>query len=229
MKKIAPSFLSADIWQVKEQIQALEQAGCEYLHLDVMDGVFVPNISFGPGWIKGLRPHSKMIFDAHLMVDEPDRFLPAFKEAGCDYCTVHEEACRHLDRTLRYIRDLGMKPGLALNPATPINRIEEVAHLVDLVLIMSVNPGFGGQKFIHNALSKLRRVYDWRGTYNMNFLIEVDGGVTAENAYDIAAAGADLLVAGSAVLAKADVAKAFLQVSQAANEEQPKNVAKVLE
>ena len=217
MKFIAPSFLSADIWRVAEQVSALEEAGCTYLHLDVMDGSFVPNISFGPGWIKSLRPHTKMIFDAHLMVEEPDRFLPAFAEAGCQICTIHAEACRHLDRSLRLIRDLSMKPGVALNPATPLCAVENVLDLVDLALVMSVNPGFGGQKFIPRALLKLNELREMREAAELSFLIEVDGGVTAANAQTVAEAGADLLVAGSAVLAKPDVAAAYREVAAAAN------------
>ena len=217
MKYIAPSFLSADIWHTADQLTALEEAGCRYLHLDVMDGTFVPNISFGPGWIKSLRPHVDMIFDAHLMVEEPDRFLPAFAEAGCTICTVHAEACKHLDRTLHLIQDLGMQPGVALNPATPLCALENVADLVDLVLIMSVNPGFGGQKFIPQALHKLRQIWNLREAWDHNFLIEVDGGVTVTNAAAVAAAGADLLVAGSAVLAKPDVVAAYLELTATAN------------
>ncbi len=219
MKYIAPSFLSADIWQVAQQVSALEAAGCTYLHLDVMDGAFVPNISFGPGWIKGLRPHSRMTFDAHLMVEEPDRYLADFAAAGCQICTVHYEACKHLDRTLGHIRELGMAPGVALNPATAVSLLENVLDKVDLVLVMSVNPGFGGQKFIPQALRKLEQVRDARAALGKDFLIEVDGGVTAENAAEIAAAGADLLVAGSAVLAKADVAAAYRQLDAAVNRE----------
>ena len=217
MKFIAPSFLSADIWRVAEQVSALEEAGCTYLHLDVMDGSFVPNISFGSGWIKSLRPHTKMIFDAHLMVEEPDRFLPAFAEAGCQICTIHAEACRHLDRSLRLIRDLSMNPGVALNPATPLCAVENVLDLVDLALVMSVNPGFGGQKFIPRALLKLNELREMREAAELSFLIEVDGGVTAANAQTVAEAGADLLVAGSAVLAKPDVAAAYREVAAAAN------------
>lgn len=217
MKKIAPSFLAADIWRIAGQISALETAGCEYLHLDIMDGKFVPNISFGPDWVKSLRPHSNMLFDAHLMVEEPDYLLSAFAEAGSDYCVVHAEACRHLDRTLHLIRELGMRPGLALNPATPLAMAEEVLDLCELVLIMSVNPGFCGQKFIPQALDRLQRLAQMRRARGLSFIIQVDGGVNLDNAAQIAAAGADLLVAGSAVFGQPDPAAAYCALSAAAN------------
>ena len=209
MAKIAPSFLAADIWRVAEQIESLEATGCEYLHLDVMDGRFVPNISFGPPYIKSLRPHSQMIFDTHLMVDEPDRFFADFKAAGADMLTVHLEACRHLHRSIQAIKGLGLKAGVALNPATPLHQLSEILSEVDLVLLMSVNPGFGGQKFIAQSLDKLHNLAALRQEQGLNFLIEVDGGITEGNAAEIAAAGADLLVAGSSVFGRDDVAGAY--------------------
>lgn len=217
MKQVAPSFLSADIWRAAQQVQDLEQAGCKYLHLDIMDGHFVPNISFGPAWVKGLRPHCGLVFDAHLMVEEPDFLLESFAKAGVDYLTVHVEAVKHLDRTVARIRELGMKPGVALNPATSLSTLEEVLPLVDLALVMSVNPGFGGQKLIPYALHKVERLADIRRSLGLSFLIEIDGGVTADNAASASAAGADLLVAGSAVFGKENVAAAFTAVQQAAN------------
>ena len=212
MKYIAPSFLSADIWRVAEQITQLEQAGCQYLHLDVMDGSFVPNISFGSGIIKSIRPHTKMIFDTHLMVEEPDRFIEDYAGAGADILTVHAEACRHLHRTVQHIRSLDMRPGVSLNPATPISILEEIISDIDLVLVMSVNPGFGGQKFIPGTLDKLRRLSAIRSEKQLDFILEVDGGVNAQNAGIIAGAGADLLVAGSAVFGAGDCADAYNKI-----------------
>lgn len=212
MAKIAPSFLSADIWRVAEQVSGLEQAGCEYLHLDVMDGCFVPNISFGPPYIKSLRPHSKMLFDVHLMVEEPERFLEDFAAAGADMITVHAEACRHLHRVVQRIKSLGLKAGVAVNPATPTSLLKEILPELDLVLLMSVNPGFGGQSFIESSLSKLRRLAKLRAKKGLSFLIEIDGGATADNAAALCAAGADILVAGSAVFAKENPADAYLEL-----------------
>jgi ribulose-phosphate 3-epimerase len=208
--QIAPSFLSADIWRVAEQVGGLEQAGCQYLHLDVMDGCFVPNISFGPPIINSLRPHSRMTFDTHLMIEEPYRYLADFAAAGADIITVHAEACRHLHRTLLKIKDLGKKAGVALNPATPLTMLEEILPELDLALLMSVNPGFGGQSFISAALEKIRRMHEMRAIRSCSFIIEVDGGVSADNAAILAQAGADLLVAGAAVFGQSNPAEAYL-------------------
>ncbi len=215
MKKIAPSFLSADIWQVAAQLSALEEAGCEYLHLDIMDGHFVPNISFGAHYIQGLRKHSKMIFDTHLMVEEPDFLLEDFVKAGADIITVHVEAIKHLHRTIERIKSYGLKAGVSLNPATPLSALEEILPLIDLVLIMSVNPGFGGQSFIPEAINKIERLAAIKKANNYQFIIEVDGGAKQDNIAQIAAAGAELIVAGSAVFGQENPAKAYQSLAAA--------------
>lgn len=196
---LSPSLLSVDFAHIADGIGELDRARVPALHLDVMDGAFVPNISFGAPLIKCLRKETDMLFDVHLMVDEPSRYLADFKAAGADWVTVHAEACRHLHSTVMQIKSLGMKAGVALNPATPVSALDYVLGDIDMVLVMSVNPGFGGQTFIKSSLRKLaevRRMADERGA---DIDIEVDGGVNTKNVRDVIAAGANVIVAGSAV------------------------------
>ncbi|WP_077326102.1 ribulose-phosphate 3-epimerase [Virgibacillus siamensis] len=204
MTKIAPSILSADFSKLGEEIRDVEQAGADYIHVDVMDGHFVPNITIGPLIVEAIKPVTKLPLDVHLMIENPDAFIPQFAEAGASIITVHQEACVHLHRTLQLIRNSGVKPGVVINPATPPELIKEILPEVDLVLIMTVNPGFGGQSFIHQAARKIETVARWRKELNLSFEIEVDGGVNPETASICTDAGADVLVAGSAVFKKTD-------------------------
>lgn len=199
MYKLAPSILAADFSHLGEQIKAVERAGADYLHIDVMDGMFVPSISFGLPVIENIRKESNLVFDVHLMIEEPGRYVKQFAAAGADILNVHVEACTHLQRTISEIKELGLKAGVTLNPATPLSTLEYVLNDVDLVLIMSVNPGFGGQKFIPFTMQKLNDLREMRLRKNASAEIEVDGGVTLTNAKEIMEAGAEVLVSGSSV------------------------------
>ncbi|RMF48187.1 MAG: ribulose-phosphate 3-epimerase [Deltaproteobacteria bacterium] len=206
MIKIAPSILSADFGRLAEEISAVDAAGADYIHVDVMDGHFVPNITIGPLVVDAIRPVTEKPLDVHLMIENPDLYIPEFARAGADIITVHQEAVPHLHRTVQLIRSLGKKPGVSINPATPVSTLEIILEEIDLVLVMSVNPGFGGQAFIDSALGKiseLRELIDRRG---LRVEIEVDGGVKPDNCSRVAEAGADVLVAGSAVFGAGDYA-----------------------
>lgn len=205
MVKIAPSILSADFGRLSEEIAALEKAGADLIHLDVMDGNYVPNLTFGAGVVKALRPQSKLPFDVHLMVNNPDEMIPWFIAAGADIITVHAEACRHLDKTLATIRSYGLKAGVSLNPATPENVLEYVLDKLDLVLVMSINPGFGGQKFIESSLQKIARIKEMIAGREIE--LEVDGGINPLTAARCISAGADILVAGTSVFAGGEYAR----------------------
>jgi ribulose-phosphate 3-epimerase len=205
MSVLAPSILAADFSALGAEAEKARRAGAQLLHIDVMDGHFVPNISFGAAVMKSLLGKTPLPFDVHLMIENADRYIPDFVTDSTKYIVVHQEACPHLNRTLALIRGLGPGPGVALNPATPVSLLECVLADVDLVLVMSVNPGFGGQEFIPSSMEKIRRLARIRKDRGLSFQIEVDGGVTPENTADLAAAGADIFVAGSAVFRAADL------------------------
>ena len=204
MLKIAPSILAADFSKLAEEVKCVDSLGADYIHIDVMDGHFVPNITLGPGIVKCLRPHTELPFDVHLMIENPDQYIKDFKEAGADIITVHVEACRHLHRTLQLIKQYEMQCGVVLNPHTPLEIIKHVLQEVDWILIMSVNPGFGGQTFIPDSLNKIATLNQWRQEQNLSYVIEVDGGVNEETARLCEEAGADVVVAGSAVFNAVD-------------------------
>ena len=215
---LSPSILGADFTKLGEQVAEVDKAGAQYIHLDVMDGAFVPSISFGMPVIKSLRPVTDRVFDVHMMVEEPGRYVEDIKKAGADLICVHQEACLHLDRTINQIKELGMKVGVALNPATPVETLSCVLDQVDMILLMSVNPGFGGQKFIPYTVDKIRKLRAMLNERGLQTDIQVDGGVGLGNVKELMEAGANIFVAGSAVY-KNDAAanvKAFLKIFEEA-------------
>ncbi|MBH0155835.1 ribulose-phosphate 3-epimerase [Fictibacillus sp. 5RED26] len=209
MIKIAPSILSADFSRLGDDIKAVEEAGADYIHVDVMDGHFVPNITIGPLVVQAIRPVTKLPLDVHLMIENPDRYIEEFAKAGADIISVHVEASPHLHRTVQHIKQQGVKAGVVINPATPVDSIKHIIQDVDLVLLMTVNPGFGGQAFIESVVPKIKEVSDLVQTQGLNVEIEVDGGVNPETARLCVEAGANVLVAGSAIYGKKDLKDAI--------------------
>ncbi len=218
MVKLAPSILSADFACLADQVRLVENAGVEYLHIDVMDGHFVPNITIGPLIVEALRPKCRLVFDVHLMIEEPDRYIEQFVKAGADLISIHAEACPHLHRSVQNIKSYGIRAAVALNPATPLHVLEYVLEELDMVLLMTVNPGFGGQKFIPAVLPKITALRDRITVLGLNTEIQVDGGVSPGNAGEIVKAGANVLVAGSAVFGAGDIARAVRDLRTAAGE-----------
>ena len=214
MKLISPSLLSADFGNLQRDIEMLNGSECDWLHVDVMDGLFVPNISFGQPVVKHIKRHAQKPLDVHLMIMDPGRYVQSFRDAGADLLTVHYEACTHLDRTLHAIHDAGMQGGVVLNPSSPVSLLEDIVQECDLVLLMSVNPGFGGQKFIENTYNKVRQLRTLLDRKHPDCLIEVDGGVNLQNAPLLYAAGADVLVAGNAVFKSDNPAATIHQMKQ---------------
>jgi ribulose-phosphate 3-epimerase len=216
--ELAPSILSADFAHLAEQVARAQEGGASVIHVDIMDGHFVPNLTIGPPVVKSLRKVTKLPLDCHLMIDNPDEFIPIFAEAGADWISIHQEATVHLNRSLQHIRDHGVRAGVVINPATPVGTLFEVLEMVDYVLVMSVNPGFGGQKFLPNSLHKMRHLAEIRAQRGLNYRIEVDGGVGLDTVAEVVRAGAEILVAGNAVFGKGDPKTNAEQLLKAATE-----------
>ena len=214
MIQLAPSILSADFARLGEQVEDVTKAGADLIHVDVMDGHFVPNISFGASVMKSLDNLETAPYDVHLMIENPDSYLGDFVTEKTEYITVHQEACKHLHRTIQHIRSYGVGAGVSLNPATPVSSLENILEDVDLVLIMSVNPGFGGQSLIHSTLRKIRKLADIREKNNLTFRIEIDGGVNLKTIPDVAETGVDIIVAGSAVFGAEDLEKRVAELKE---------------
>lgn len=214
MVKIAPSILSADFSKLGNEIKDVEKAGADYLHVDVMDGHFVPNITIGPLVVEAIKPVTNLPLDVHLMIENPDKYIPAFANAGASIITVHQEASVHLHRTIESIKTLDVRAGVVLNPATPAILIKEILSKIDMILVMTVNPGFGGQSFIYETLSKIEQIAKWRKELGLSFEIEVDGGVNTDTAKLCTDAGADVLVAGSAIFDQPDRSQAIKKIRQ---------------
>ncbi len=218
MIELAPSILSADFARLGEHVRAACEGGASVIHVDIMDGHFVPNLTIGPPVVKSLRKVTKLPLDSHLMIENPDEFIPVFADAGVDWISVHQEACRHLDRTLHLIKSHDCLAGVVINPATPVETLSEVLDIVDYVLVMSVNPGFGAQKFIPSTLHKMRRLAEIRRERGLNFRIEVDGGVALDTVGEVVRAGAEILVAGNAVFGSGDPKKNAEELMRVATE-----------
>jgi len=216
--ELAPSILSADFARLGEQVRAACDGGAHVIHVDIMDGHFVPNLTIGPPVVKSLRKATDLPLDCHLMIENPDEFIPVFADEGANWISVHQEACRHLNRTLYLIKAHGCLAGVVINPATPIETLTEVLDIIDYVLVMSVNPGFGAQKFIPSTMHKMRRLAEIRGQRGLNYRIEVDGGVALDTVADVVRAGAEVLVAGNAVFGKGDPKKNAEALLKAATE-----------
>ncbi|HET7205550.1 MAG TPA: ribulose-phosphate 3-epimerase [Terriglobales bacterium] len=218
MIDLAPSILAADFARLAEQVRSATEGGASLIHVDIMDGHFVPNITVGPPVVKSLRKATDLPLDCHLMIENADQFIPEFADAGADWISVHQEACVHLHRTLQLIKSHGVSPGVVINPATPVDTLIEVLDMVDYVLVMSVNPGFGAQKFIPGALHKIRRLAEYRSNRGLNYRIEVDGGVALDTVAEVVRAGAEILVAGNAVFGNGDPKANAQKLLKAANE-----------